>query len=171
MEENILWRITYGMYVVSSFKDGRLNGQIANTLFQVASVPKLVAVSVNKANLTHEFIEASGRFTAAVLTEAAPMTFIGKFGFRSGRETDKFKDTAFKTLGSGCPAVLDYCYGYLEARVVSRHDCGEHSLFVAEVTGSEKTGDGKPMTYDFYHEIKKGKTPKAAPTFEGTAGS
>jgi ferric-chelate reductase [NAD(P)H] len=158
------------MYVVSSFKGERLNAQVANTLFQVASEPRLVAVSINKSNLTHEFIEASGFFTASVVTEAAPMAFIGKFGFRSGRELDKFKDTAFERLASGCPVVLDFCCGYIEAKVSSRHDCGEHSLFIAEVTGMEKTGEGKPMTYDYYHEIKKGKTPQAAPTFQGKAG-
>jgi len=171
MDSNVLRDISYGMYVISAFNGERMNGQIATTFFQVGSEPKLVAVSINKGNLTHELIKASGCFTASIVTEDAPMTFIGIFGFRSGRQIDKFKDIAFKKLEYGCPAVLDHCLGYIEARVVNSVDCGKHSLFVAEVTGGERTGAGKPMTYDFYHQVKKGLTPQAAPTFAPGSGA
>ncbi len=153
------------MYIVSSVKDGAFNGQVVNTVFQTTGTPPMIAVCINRANLTHEFVSASGKLAVSVLTEEAPMTFIGKFGFKSGRAVDKFRDTRYKLLASGCPAVLDYSLGYMEAVVRGRQENGQHTLFSCEVTGEGITGQGKPMTYDHYHQVKKGLTPQAAPTF------
>jgi len=86
MDPNVLHNISYGMYIVSSNKGDLLNGQIANTVFQVTNEPITIAVSINKQNLTHEFIEASSCFSVSVLAEDTPLKFIGKFGFRSGRK-------------------------------------------------------------------------------------
>ncbi len=165
MDPNVLHNISYGMYIVSSDKDGVFNGQIANTLFQITSEPATVAVSINKKNLTHEFIESSSRFSVSVLAEETPLVFIGKFGFRSGRDGDKFKDIKFLTLKSGCPVVIDNSICYLEAKVIKRLDCGTHTLFLGEITDSKMLKTGKPMTYDYYHNVKRGTTPKTAPTF------
>ncbi|NQT75384.1 MAG: flavin reductase, partial [Candidatus Omnitrophica bacterium] len=85
MDPNVLHNVGYGMYVVASNKGDALNAQIANTLFQITSEPVTIAVSINKKNLTHEYIENSSRFTASILSEDAPLNFIGRFGFRSGR--------------------------------------------------------------------------------------
>jgi ferric-chelate reductase [NAD(P)H] len=153
------------MYVISSLKDGKFNGQIANTVFQITSEPATIAISINRKNLTHEFIEASGRFTVSALEEGAPLAFIGKFGFKSGKTEDKFKDTCVKMLRSGCPVVLDYAVSYLEAKVIKKLDCGTHTLFIGELGDSEVLMDAKPMTYDYYHNVKKGTTPPKAPTF------
>jgi flavin reductase (DIM6/NTAB) family NADH-FMN oxidoreductase RutF len=89
MNIKALFKLGYGVYVVTSKKGDRFNGQIANTVFQVTSEPPAVAVSINKSNLTHEFIKESRVFTASVLCEETPLTFIGRFGFKSGRDTDK----------------------------------------------------------------------------------
>jgi rubredoxin len=97
--------------------------------------------------------------------EEAPAAFIGKFGFRSGRAGDKFKDTKYRVLASGCPVVLDHTIGYLEARVIKQFDCGSHTLFLAEMTQSDMVQAGKPMTYAYYHQVKRGTTPASAPTF------
>ena len=165
MDPNVLHNIGYGMYVVSSNKADQLNGQIVNTLFQITSQPVTVAVSINKKNLTHEYIETGGRFTASILAEETPLSFIGKFGFYSGRKEDKFKDIKFKKLDSGCPVVLDHSIGYVEAKVVNKLDCGTHTLFIGEMTESELLKTARPMTYDYYHQVKHGTTPKTAPTF------
>mgnify|MGYP001619016900 CR=1 FL=1 len=103
MDPNVLHNLSYGMYIISSIKEDRINGQIANTVFQITSEPVTIAISINKKNLTHEFIESSGLFTISVLDEKAPLGFIGKFGFRSGRKEDKFKDVKFKKLPSKYP--------------------------------------------------------------------
>ena len=165
MDPNVLHNLSYGMYIVSSHKDDKLNGQIANTVFQITSEPVTIAISINKGNLTHEFIDCSCQFTISVLDEEAPLTFIGKFGFKTGKKEDKFKDVNFKKLASGCPVVLDYSICYIEAKVVGKLDCGTHTVFLGQMTGSEMVSAGKPMTYEYYHLVKKGTTPRSAPTF------
>lgn len=165
MDSNILHNIGYGMYVAASYKGNILNGQIVNTVFQITSEPVTIAVSINKKNLTHEFIEQSGRFTISILPEEAPLSFIGKFGFKSGREVDKFKDIKFERLLSGCPVLLENCIGYIEAKIINKLDCGTHTLFIGEVTYSKILKKGRPMTYDYYHQVKRGTTPQTAPTF------
>ena len=165
MDPNVLHNLSYGMYIVSSHKESALNAQIANTVFQITGEPVTIAISINKQNLTHEFIEASSNFTVSVLNEEAPLQFIGKFGFKTGRKEEKFKDVGYKKLGSGCPAILDYTICYLEAKVMRKLDCGTHTLFLGQMTGSEMVKPGKPMTYEYYHLVKKGTTPSAAPTF------
>lgn len=165
MDPNVLHNLSYGMYIVSSNKGTSLNGQIANTVFQITSEPVTIAISINKQNLTHEFIKTSSRFSVSVLDEETPLQFIGKFGFKTGKNEDKFKDINFKKLESGCPAVLDYSICYLEAKVVGCLDCSTHTVFLGQMTGSEMIKIGKPMTYEYYHLVKRGTTPRAAPTF------
>ena len=165
MDHNILHNLSYGMYIVSSNKADLLNGQIANTVFQITSEPVTIAISINKKNLTHELIESSSRFSISILDEKAPLGFIGKFGFRSGRTENKFNGVNFEKLGSGCPVVLDNSIGYLEMKVIKKLDCGTHTLFLGQMTASKTLKAGRPMTYDYYHIVKHGTTPSAAPTF------
>ncbi|MFH1854532.1 MAG: rubredoxin [Candidatus Omnitrophota bacterium] len=165
MDLNILHNIGYGMYVAASNKGDILNGQIVNTVFQITSDPVTIAVSINKKNLTHEYIEQSSRFTISILPEETPLSFIGQFGFKSGRDVDKFKDVKFEKLLSGCPVLLENCIGYMEVKVINKLDCGTHTLFIGEMTYSKVLKTGKPMTYDYYHQVKRGATPKTAPTF------
>jgi flavin reductase (DIM6/NTAB) family NADH-FMN oxidoreductase RutF/rubredoxin len=158
-------KICYGMYVISSKKGGQLNGQIANTLFQITSDPPTVAVSINKQNLTHEYIQESKVFTASILSKEAPMTLIGHFGFKSGRELDKFKDRTYKIGITGAPIVLENTIGYLECEVLSSTDVGTHTIFIGRIVDCEILSDAEPMTYAYYHQVKGGKSPKTAPTY------
>lgn len=164
-DPNVLHNLSYGMYIVSSYNSDKLNGQIANTVFQITSEPVTIAVSINKKNLTHELIETSGVFTVSVLGEDAPLEFIGRFGFRTGRKEDKFSGISFKTLESGCPVVLEHSICYAAAEVTGRLDCLTHTLFLGKMTGSEMLKQANPMTYAFYHMVKHGSTPRSAPTF------
>lgn len=165
MDPNVLHNISYGVYIVSSSRAGALNGQIVNTVFQITSDPVHIAISINKQNLTHEFIESSRRFSVSILCKDAPLTLIGKFGFRSGRSDDKFKGIKFKLLESGVPVVTDSTIGYIEAQVTNQFDCLSHTLFIGRMVGSEMIAKGAPMTYDYYHQVKRGTTPSTAPTF------
>lgn len=165
MDLNLLHNISYGMYIVCANKGDALNGQIVNTLFQITSSPVTVAVSINKNNLTHEYIRSSKRFSASILLEETPLAFIGTFGFKSGRDVDKLKETRFRKLASGVPVVLDYCLGYLEARVKCEFDCATHTVFLGEMQEAQMFKSGRPMTYDYYHQVKRGTTPAAAPTY------
>lgn len=165
MDTKTLYKISYGLYVVSSVKDGRFNGQIANTVFQITSEPATIAVSINKQNLTHEYIDASGMLSVSILSKEVPMAFIGHFGFKSGRDIDKFKAVNYKMNGSGCPIVVDHTIGCLGVKVVSSLDAGTHTIYVGEIEDAEVLSGEDPMTYAYYHEMKGGKAPKTAPTY------
>jgi flavin reductase (DIM6/NTAB) family NADH-FMN oxidoreductase RutF/rubredoxin len=157
--------ISYGLYIVSSRKGDRLNGQIANTVIQVASSPPTIAVSINKQNLTHEFISDSKVFAASVLAQDTPLPFIGLFGFKTGREVDKFKDVNYKLGESKAPIALDHSLAYLEANVTNQVDVGTHNIFIGQLVGADVLEAGEPMTYAYYHQVKKGITPKTAPSY------
>ncbi|RKZ34777.1 High molecular weight rubredoxin [bacterium] len=165
MNRIALYKLSYGMYVVGSRKGEKLNGQIANTVFQITSEPPTVAVSINKENLTGEYIEESGVFSVSVLSTEAPMRLIGRFGFKSGRELDKFKDIKYRIGKTGSPILLDSCIAFLEAKVKESLDVGTHTVFIGELLDADVISEGEPMTYAYYHEIKKGKSPKTAPTY------
>lgn len=165
MDKRALWTISYGLYVVcSKSSDGKLNGQIANTVFQVTADPPKIAVCINKLNLTHELIQCDGHFSISILEEDTPMEFIGLFGFKSGRDLDKFKNCKFK-MGKNSPIVVQHSLSFIEANVTEFLDVGSHILFVGEVTDAGVFKEGKPLTYATYHE-RKGKAPKSAPTYQ-----
>jgi ferric-chelate reductase [NAD(P)H] len=150
---------------VTSRNKDRFNGQIVNTVIQVTSDPARVAVIINKKNLTHEFILKSKSFGVSVLEESAPMTFFGPFGFRSGRDFDKFAKVEFKEGVTGCPLVIEHALSCLEAEVFEEIDLGSHTIFIGNVVNSEVLSTGRPLTYRYYHENLKGKPSKNAPTY------
>ena len=165
MNLNALHKIGYGMYIIGSHKGEKLNGQIANTVFQITSEPPTVAVSINKNNLTHEYIKASKVFSASVLCQATPLPFIGGFGFKSGRDTDKLKGVNYKVGQTGCPLFLDNTTAYLEAEVMQELDVGTHTIFIGKVVAAEVLNENPCMTYEYYHQVKRGTTPKTAPSY------
>ncbi len=166
MNKRALHKISYGLYIVSSLnKEGRYNGQIANTVFQITSEPVRIAVSLNKENLTHEYVKESGVFAVSVLSQNTPLRFIGTFGFKSGRDIDKFEGVNFKKGSLNTPIVLDHTLAYLEAKVIDSMDVGTHTIFVGEVVDADILTDDVPMTYDYYHKVKRGTAPKTAPTY------
>jgi len=165
LDLDALLALGYGLYVVSSCKDGRLNGQISNAVMQVTDAPPRLAAAINKGALTHEFIRDSGVFAVTVLAESAPMKLIGLFGFRSGRDIDKFSQVSCWIGSTGCPMVQDHALACAEARVEAAMDCGTHTVFVGRVAAGRITGAGRPMTYAYYREVLGGKTPPTAPTY------
>ncbi len=166
MNLQALYKIGYGMYIVSSKnKEGKFNGQIANTVFQVTSEPPQIAVCLNKNNLTTEYVKESGIFIISVLKKDTPLEFIGKFGFKSGRDINKFENINFNLSNLGLPIILDNSLAYVEAKVINSINVGTHILFIGEVVDADILSEGETMTYEFYHLVKKGKSPKTAPTY------
>ena len=165
MNLQALHKLGYGLYVVCSRKGSELNGQIANTIFQVCSDPPVIAVAINRQNLTHEFIVQSKVFTGSILSQDAPLGFIGNFGFKSGRQVDKLKDVHFKMGETQAPVILDHTLAYLEAKTINQFEVGTHTIFLGEIIGSDIVKEGEPMTYAYYHEVKRGTTPKSAPSY------
>ena len=165
MDLKALRNISYGVYIISSKKEDRINGQIANTVFQTTSEPPTIAVCINKENLTHEFITESKVFSVSVLEQETDMKFIGKFGFKSGRDEDKFKGVNHKIGITGAPIIRENTIAFMEAEVVMEMDAGTHTLFVGKVVEAGNIKKAKPLTYDYYHQVKKGVSPKTAPTY------
>jgi flavin reductase (DIM6/NTAB) family NADH-FMN oxidoreductase RutF/rubredoxin len=167
MNNAAFYTLSYGLYVITSGKEGRFNGQIANTVFQVTSEPPTVAVSINKQNFTHEHIRACRQFAVSILEEATPMTLIGQFGFKCGRDINKFEGVRVRTGKTGIPIVIDHTVAFIEAEVVGELDCGTHTIFLGRVVECDILDTAaEPMTYAYYHKVKGGKAPKAAPTYQ-----
>ncbi len=164
MDKKVLYSLSYGMYIVSSSFEGKNNAQIANTVFQVSSNPPTIAISINKENLTHSIIDKSGVFAVSILAEDAPMDFIGKLGFRTGKEIDKFEGVTYKTVNN-IPVIIDYSVGYIVCKVIDRKDVYTHTLFIGEVLEGERLINIGVMTYDLYRKEKKGITPPKAPSY------
>lgn len=168
MNNGAFYKLSYGLYVVTSGGEGKFNGQIANTVFQVTSEPPAVAVSINKQNYTHEHILASRRFAVSILEETTPMTMIGRFGFKCGRDIDKLEGIGTRIGKTGVPIVTEHAVAFIEAEVVGQMDCGTHTIFLGQVVECDVLDTGaEPMTYAYYHKVKGGKAPKTAPTYQG----
>ena len=165
MNTRAFQKIGYGVYIICSKSGDKINGQIANTAFQVTSEPATIAISINKLNLTHEYIKSSKVFSVSILAKTAPMTLIGQFGFKCGRDTNKFEGINHKIGVTGAPIVLEQTVSYIEAKVVHEMDCGSHTIFLGEIVECDVLADGEPMSYAYYHEVKGGKSPKTAPTY------
>jgi len=165
MNHKALHNLSYGLYVIGSRKGDSSNGQIANTAIQVSSDPPTIAVSINKQNLTYEFISESKVFTVSILSQDTPLSFIGHFGFKSGRDVDKLKDVNYKPGETEAPIILDHSIAYLEARVINQIDVGTHTIFIGELVGADILREDEPMTYAYYHQVKRGTTPKTAPSY------
>ena len=165
MNLKALHKLSYGLYVVGSRKGDKLNGQVANTVFQVTSEPPTIAVIINKNNLTHQFITASKVFSASVLSRETPLSFIGHFGFKSGRDIDKLEGINYKIGETQAPVIIDNAIAYLEVKVIQEIDVGTHTIFIGELVEAEVIREGECMTYDYYHQVKRGTTPKTAPVY------
>jgi len=161
-----LFALSYGMCIISSRKGGDFNGCIVNTAFQITPEPPMIAVSVNRQNLTYEYITKSKVFVISVLAEETPLEFIGKFGFRTGRDVDKFQEVNYKLGIAGAPIVLDNTVGFIEAEVTNAIDVETHTLFVGRIIACETIDESKvPMIYNYYRDVKGGRTPRTAATY------
>ena len=161
-----LFNLSYGMCIISSKKGNDFNGCIANTAFQVTPEPPMIAVSVNRQNLTHKYITKSKVFVISVLAEVAPLKFIGKFGFRTGRNTDKLQEVDYKLGMAGAPIILNYTVGFIEAEVTNAINVETHTLFIGRIIACGTIDKSKvPMTYNYYRDVKGGRTPRTAATY------
>jgi ferric-chelate reductase [NAD(P)H] len=154
MDTEALRDIGYGMYVIGSKEDSKFDALVANTVFQITSKPPTIAISITKSNLSYEYIKGSKVFTVSILSQDAPLSFIGQLGFKSGRDTDKLKSIHYKTGQTGAPIITDYVVSYFEARVINEIDVGSHALFIGEVVNAEILSHKTPLTYAYYHSYK-----------------
>jgi rubredoxin/flavin reductase (DIM6/NTAB) family NADH-FMN oxidoreductase RutF len=159
-----LFTVTYGLYVVSTSHKGKLNGQISNTAFQITADPARITIAINRTELTHELITKSGKCCICVLSQEADLPFIGNFGFKSGRDVEKFQSIPYTLSPSGCPIPSQNILSWMDLKITDSIDIDTHTLFIGELTDCRITGQGVPMTYSYYREVLCGKTPPTAPS-------
>lgn len=157
IDNKALYKIGYGLYVVTSNDGERDNGMICNSVVQLSSEPLRIGVSINKQNYTHDTVKASGKINVNCLTEAAPFSVFEAFGFRSGRDTDKFEGCSPKRSENGLVVLPKYINSYMSLEVVDYVDLGSHGLFICSVTEAVVLNDRESMTYAYYHAKVKPK--------------
>lgn len=161
-----LFKISYGLYIVSSGSKDYGNGFVSNTFFQVSSDPPKFAACCNKENHTAEVIAENGTFSVSVLSSEAAAGTIGTFGFKSGKNINKMEGMDLKYAKNGVPIVLNDAISYLVCKVVETYDVGSHLMFIGELLESEVLDPSKEaLTYLHYRQVKKGIAPKNAPTY------
>ena len=152
-----LYTIGYGLYVVTTNDGKRDNGLIVNTVTQVTSTPNRVAVTVNKSNYSHDIIKSTGKLNVNCLTVEAPFSVFESYGFRSGRDTDKFSGKSVKRTENGLVVLDEYINAYISLEVEQYVDLDTHGMFICTVTEAQKVNDEESMTYSFYHKNVKPK--------------
>lgn len=158
---NLLFKISYGLYVLSSREGEKDNGCIINTLMQQTSSPEKLSVTVNKLNCTHDMFKNSRLASCAILSEKATFDIIKGFGMRSGFQENKFEGVNAVRSKNGCLVPLDGVLGYFDLKVLESIDLGSHTMFVCEATDRVVVSEeGESLTYAFYQKHIK---PRPAP--------
>lgn len=161
---NALFTFGYGLYIVGTEWEGRLNGQVADAVMQLTADPICMAACLHRNNYTAELLEKSRKFSVSVFSEDAPLPFIGNFGFRSGREHDKYANCTYEMGALGVPLVTEHTVAVVEAELLEIAEVHTHRLFVGTVTSARLLNDKTPLTYANYHRLKKGKSHANAPS-------
>lgn len=158
--------LSYGLYLITAVDaNGKKVGCVANTFQQVASQPPMASVALNKENATTQAIQETGCYGVSVLGRSATMELIGLFGFKSSKDVDKFADTPYVLCAEQLPQVLDSCVAKFAVEVRETVDVGTHVMFVGSVVEADVIAEEPPLTYAYYHEVLRGKTPPKAATY------
>ena len=161
-----LFKVTYGLYIVSSGDRNRGNGFISNSVFQVTAEPAQFAVCCSKNNFTSELIKKHGAFSVSVLELDTPTEIFGTFGYKSGRDIDKLAGMNITYGETGVPIIMNSSIACLEFKVTDTIDVGTHLMFISELLHSRLIDESKePITYLFYRNVRKASAPKNAPTY------
>jgi len=161
-----LFKLSYGLYIVSSGDQTKGNGFISNAVFQVSSEPAKFASCCHKNNFSCEFIQKSGAFSVSILNKDATSDIIARFGYKSGKGFDKLAGMNLKYGDTGVPVVLNESIAFIECKVVQTVDVGTHLIFIGELVNAEILDENKePLTYQYYRQVKKAFAPKNAPTY------
>ena len=148
-----MFKLTYGLFVLSAKEGEKDNGCIVNTVQQVSDTPNRIAVTVNKSNYTHDMILKTGRFNVSILSEDASFEIFQHFGFQSGRDVDKFADwNNYKRAENQITYITKGTNGYLCGKVIETMDLGTHTFFLAEVEDGDILNDTESVTYSYYHK-------------------
>ena len=158
IDNQALFKIGYGLYVVTSHDGKHHNGLIVNTVTQVTNTPNRIAVTINKANYSHDVIKSTGIMNVCCLSVEAPFSVFQNFGFKSGKDTDKFADTPFWTSENGLAVPSQYVNAFISLKVEQYVDFDTHGMFVCTITEAKNIVDKETMTYTYYQDNVKPKS-------------
>jgi flavin reductase (DIM6/NTAB) family NADH-FMN oxidoreductase RutF/rubredoxin len=167
VDKQTLFKLSYGLFVLTAQDGEKDNGCIINTVSQVTDVPARISITVNKANFTHEMIAQTGEFNISILSESVPFGIIRQYGFTSGKDADKFGTSPVARTANGIRYITEHTNGVISARVTDRLDCGTHTLFMADVAQAFSLSDEKSVTYQYYLDAIKPKPPAAEEAKKG----
>lgn len=157
MDSKSMYKLTYGLFVLTAKENDKDNGCIVNTVSQVTTSPNRIIVAVNKQNYTHDMIVRTGEFNVSVLSENSKFDTYRHWGFQSGREVDKAEAIEFGRSENGIIYIMEETNAFLSAKVVSMTDLGTHTLFLADVTDGAVLSDEPSVTYAYYQANIKAK--------------
>ena len=157
IEQNAMFALSYGLYVLTAKEGEKDNGCIINTVMQQTDSPKRVSITVNKENYTCGMIERTGVFNISVLSQDAPFAVFEHYGFHSGRDTDKFAGTDVQRAANGLSYLPQNTKAFLSCKVIKTVEFETHVLFIADVTEARELSSVPAMTYSYYFENVKPK--------------
>ena len=166
MNFEAFFKLTYGLYILSSKDGDRLNGHVSNTVFQVTAEPPRIMVATHRDNLTTDYIRKSRVFAVSALEKDVDLEFLGPWGFKSGKEVSKFDHVDYKTGKTGAPIVTEKCIAWYDCEVEQEIEIGTHVLFIGKVADLDVLDEAKePLTYAYYRDVIKGVSPEKSPTY------
>jgi len=169
MDTKAFYKMSYGLYIVSTSHNGKDYGCIVNTLAQITSTPAQMSVAINKENYTSKMIDKNGYITATSLSIDAPMELIGTFGFKSGKDINKFDGLSFVRDQNGIAYVTQHTNAVFNLKVSRTIDVGTHKIYIADVLDAKPLNDDESLTYAYYQTVKKGKTPPKASSYNASS--
>ena len=157
VDSTALFKLGYGLYVLTTNDGKKDNGCIVNTVMQVTNTPNKVAVAVNKQNFTHDIIMETNKLNINCISEEAPFSLFQNFGFRSGKDADKLEGVAFTRSNNGLAVLSENINAYMSLWVEKTVDLDTHTLFICFVTQMDELSDERTMTYTYYQDNVKPK--------------
>lgn len=168
MNNKVLFKLSYGLYLLTAKEGDKINGCIINTVTQVTDTPTRVSIAVNKDTLTHEMLLRTGKCAVTALSVNTTFDLIKNFGFQSGKDTEKFTSYPYKLTAEGLPYLTGHACAYLVCHVTQTIDLDTHTLFIADVVDGDVLSEEDPLTYDFYHKnIKPAPKEASRPPIKG----
>jgi len=164
MDKKAMYKLSYGLFVLTAKMEGRNNGCIINTAIQAASEPNQLSICVNKANYTHDMIKETAEFTVSIISEKASFELFKRFGFQSGKNVDKFQGfTGFARGANGINYITEGTNAYISVKVEKMEDLGSHTMFIGTIRDMEVLSEDNSVTYAYYLDNIKPK-PEAVGT-------
>lgn len=161
MNNNTLFKIPYGLYIITTQSEGKSNGCVINTFIQVTSEPLQVICTLNKNNYTTSLIQKSKKFNISILSELADFSLLKHFGFQSGKEVDKFAEFKETKIINGIPIITKGTNAYFCCDVIDVIDLESHYMFIARVLDADILDEANTLTYGYYQQYLKPKAKKA----------